>query len=1015
MKKNDTFSHYRDGKSQMQRFLTELDPENIELHDFDLFDWLLFANNFAKHVNYFDKNDAVTPNGTWEGFFLGDDDYSIPRRESVEYKSLKKQVADLVSQFEESASLTPHLTLFICFIKLMDFSKKAFNNLTKRHLDFYYKEILKIEKQEATPDKAYIIFELAKKAIQERIPEGTSLDAQKDLNGKKRIFKTNDDLIANQSKVVEFKNFQNDEITKELKMARVANSLDGLGDKLPDTANYWWPFAYNSNEANSDNSDFKSLETAKLGFAIASSLLNLKEGERTVNITISFQDNGTTKLQGFSAADIANNIKLLCTGEKEWLSGVAVKCIVNNATKLQLAFTLDKDFPAVVNYNKQVHAETFKTGFPVARFIIEGPKYYDVYTAFAEKAIKNVDVAVDVKGIKSVSIENDNGALNQEKPFYPFTAQPVTGSNFYIKYPEMFEKKWHNASFTINWKNAPGSITDLYKAYILQPNQDITKEAFDDATNASIVSGDDYFKADAALLEKKDWSVKATGISLFQKQGNAYQANFSVTNAGSVAGTSESIRLTLNQSALQDVYTKLYTMAMISTKTDKLIPNEPYIPFAENIELNYKASESVYSPLTSFRSKNPKKNENMQLFHEDVFGQYEKEITTKSIIPVHTPGGELYIGIQANQDETISLLIQVLEGSENALAETFQDGENIEWSILSNNSWTDLSDYILINETKRFLQSGLFKFKVPSDINTDNTRLSNGLVWIKATTKRRYDAVCKIQGIYAQAVLATFEDQQNDLSHLDNGLEAGTISKLITRVPHVKAVSQPYNSFGGKYNETDQAFYRRVSERLRHKNRAITLWDYEQLILQKFPDVFMVKCLNHTSDTSYMAPGNITLVVVPNTKNKNVFDVYQPRVSRASLTKIQDYISGLNTMHVKPRVINPDYKEAAVKVKVKFFGQYDDTFYSRQLDEDIKKYISPWAFADAATVSFNSKLNINLLTNYIEQLYYVDYIDELKVFVNNILQKNYLIEADPKSILVSAKQHSVSITDQVCI
>jgi hypothetical protein len=47
MKKTDTFSHYREGKSQMQRFLAELDPGNLELHDFDLFDWLLFANNFA--------------------------------------------------------------------------------------------------------------------------------------------------------------------------------------------------------------------------------------------------------------------------------------------------------------------------------------------------------------------------------------------------------------------------------------------------------------------------------------------------------------------------------------------------------------------------------------------------------------------------------------------------------------------------------------------------------------------------------------------------------------------------------------------------------------------------------------------------------------------------------------------------------------------------------------------------------------------------------------------------------
>lgn len=1014
MKKIDTFSHYREGKSQMQRFLTELNPDNLELHDFDLFDWLLFANNFANHVNYFDKN-AATPNGNWGGFFLGVDDNSIPRRESVEYKSLKKQVTELVSQFEKDGSMTPHLTLFICFIKLLDFSKQAFNNLTKRHLDFYYKEILQIEKQEAKSDKAYIIFELAKKAIQERIPEGTLLDAKKDKDGKKLVYKTNNELIANQTKVVELKSFLNDASKKELKMARVSNTLDGLAEKLPETGNYWWPFGYNSNEANSDKSEFKTLENAKFGFSIASSLFNLKEGERTVTITISFQDNATTKLAGFSSSDIENNIKLLCSGEKEWLSGSAIKCLANDGKKLQLGFTLAKDFPAVVNYNKEVLLETFDTNLPVVRFVIEGNKYYDVYEALAEKEIRNVDIAVDVKGVKSVVIENDNGALNAEKPYYPFTAQPVTGSNFYIKYPEMFGKKWQKASFTINWKNAPSSIKDLYKAYIFRPNQDITKATFEGATNGSIVDKDAYFKANAALLEREVWSVKTTGIELFQKNGNNYRTSFSINNPTNTAGTSESIRLTLNQSALQDVYPKLYTLALTSTTTSKLIPNEPYIPFAEDIELNYTAFESVYSALSSARNRNPVKNEGIQLFHEDMFGQYEKEVATKSIVPVHKAGGELYIGINANPGENVSLLIQVLEGSENTLSETFGENENIEWSILSNNSWVNLKDYILVNETKRFLESGIFQFKVPKDINTNNSAFTKGLIWISAKANKSYDAICKFQGIYTQAVVATFQDHENDLSHLDNGLEAGSIAKLITRVPQVKSVSQPYNSFDGKYKETDAAFYRRVSERLRHKNRAVTQWDYEQLILQEFPEVFMVKCLNHTSETSFMAPGHVTLVVVPNTKNKNAFDIYQPRVSRGVLERIQSYVNGLNTMHVKAQVINPNYREAAIKVTAKFFKQYDETFYSKQLDEDIKKYISPWAFGDSEAVSFNVKLNVNQLINYLEQLYYVDYIDELKVYVNNVLQTQYLIEVDPKSILVSAKQHNVTIAEQVCI
>lgn len=1017
MKKTDTFSHYREGKSQMQRFLAELDPGNLELHDFDLFDWLLFANNFAKRVNYFAKDDNTTPKGNWGNFFLGDDANAIPRRESVEYKSMKKQVTDLMSQFEQDSNLTPHLTLFVCFLKLLDFSKKAFNNLTKRHLDFYYNEILQIDKNDAQPDKVYVIFELAKKALQERIPGGTLLDGDKDTNGKKRVYKTGDDLIANQAKVVEIKSFLNDVEKRELKMAPVANTADGISEKLPEDSNYWWPFGYNSDETISDKkSIYKELPKAKLGFSVASSLFDLKEGERTVTLKIDFNKNATQKLQNLSKTDIENNIKVLCSGEKEWLSGIVLKCIKNEEDRLELSFTLSKDFPAVVKYNKEILLETFQTDFPVVRFMIEGEKYYDVYEALSEKLVKNIEISVDVKGVKSIQIENDNGTLNSEKPYYPFTAQPIKGSNFFIKCPEMFSKKWQNADITINWKNTPDSIKDLYNGYVIQPNQNISLQDFEALKTSSVIGSDAYFKADTALLEKEIWYTKAVNIDVFQKGESGYKTQFSINNTSNDADTSESIRLTLKQSSLQDVYPKLYTLALSSKpELKKLIPNEPYIPFAEDIELNYSAKEDAYLYLRKDSEGEASKSEGVQLYHEDAFGQYEKEVKTNSIVPVHENGGELYIGLEATPQTTVSLLIQMLEGSENPLVDTFGEKEFIEWSILSGNTWIDLSGNILQNETRRFLESGIVKFKISKDINTNHTRFTNGLVWIRAKSKRSYDAVCKIQGIYTQAVLATFQNQDNDLSHLNNGLEANTITKLITRVPQVKSVSQPYNSFDGKYKESDTEFYRRVSERLRHKHRAITQWDYEHLVLQEFPEVFKVKCLNHTSEKSYMAPGYVTLMVVPNIKNKNAFDVYQPRVSRASLNKIQNYVNELNTMHVNAQVINPNYKEAKVEAKIKFFEQYDETFYLKQLDEDIKKYISPWAFTDSKDIDFNVELNVNQLINYLEQLHYVDYIDEIKILVNNVLQKQSLIEVDPKSILVSAKQHIVSITDQVCI
>src|SRR5690606_20415809 len=142
----------------------------------------------------------------------------------------------------------------------------------------------------------------------------------------------------------------------------------------------------------------------------------------------------------------------------------------------------------------------------------------------------------------------------------------------------------------------------------------------------------------------------------------------------------------------------------------------------------------------------------------------------------------------------------------------------------------------------------------------------------------------------------------------------------------------------------DLEYYRRVSERLRHKNRAITLWDYEHLVLQRFPEIFQVKCLNHTCNDSFVSAGRVTLVVIPDTEQKNVFDPLQPRVSTALLNEIAAYLNRLNSLHVTAKVVNPDYEVVKASLKVKFYNGLDIPTHVQKLNEDIIRYLSPWAY-----------------------------------------------------------------------
>ncbi|RUT69436.1 phage baseplate protein [Flavobacterium cupreum] len=1078
----------RNGTDQGDRLNSILDPENLELHDFDMEDWLLFTYNFAKQVNFFETNDSENASGNWQEIFnhfgLPND---IPYRKDKPYTALKQNISKILKDIEFEGTLTPHMTLFVCFLKLLEFSKTRFNSITKKHLDFFYKDILQIEKLPARADKVHIIFELAKKSTEERIASKTQLDAGKDAEGNKLIYKTTEELIANKAQITQLKSVYNDIKLGEIKFSAVANSLDGKGESLKEGSQYWLPFGYTSAEEK-----YTELPAAKLGFAIASPLLELQEGERNIDITITFKEAFNFQSGPFTVNDLTDNISIFCSGEKEWLgdfklNGAAAASAISG-NQLKLVFQIPKDTPAIVNYNEKILGESFAVTQPVIRFLIhtENKKGHYLFRNLVTKTISDIIVKVAVKDVKSLALESDTGLLNAAKPFYPFTTQPVKGSSFLINYPEIFSKKWKNVDITINWKNTPASFQthyDAYKSKYLttisknifyqgmfteeivkelsanqpedpQPKENIPAETpekgklvLNSNTSDLIVDSDAYFKATVSVLNKENWEEKSKETVLFAKKDALYQTIFSVAGNTYDVDKSGPIRLTLNQSFLHALYPKIYTLAIMSKIPETLIPNEAYTPFAESISLNYTAEET-----TNFTNETEEQfgTERIKLFHEAPFGQGEEHSYLKKLarqkavlegtstiasrlVPDYCNGGEFYIGLdEAETSQQVALLFQILEGSENPLAESFTGKQKVEWFVLCDNQWKNLDNDILGNSIDNFLKSGILKFNIPKQATKNNTLLPDNLIWIKAKMHKAYDAVCKVIDIKTQVVTAEFFDNDNELSHLEKGLPAETISKLITRITQVKSVSQPFNSFNGKPQESDDTYYKRVSERLRHKNRAITLWDYEHLILQEFPEVFRVKCLNHTNNAnnSFLSPGDVTLIVVPDIINKNVFDIYEPRVSTATLNKIQHYISNLNSMHVEAVVINPEYEKVVVKLSVRFYAEYDENFYKKQLNEDIAKFLSPWAFDTSQDILFGIELHRSTVIDYIEKLYYVDYLAELEMAKledptepENVNDPAYqaaleflpvVSPSNPKRILVSVKNHIISTDIKTC-
>jgi hypothetical protein len=399
----------------------------------------------------------------------------------------------------------------------------------------------------------------------------------------------------------------------------------------------------------------------------------------------------------------------------------------------------------------------------------------------------------------------------------------------------------------------------------------------------------------------------------------------------------------------------------------------------------------------------------------DVFLLPQFNHATKSATIDHI--GEFYIGITNLQaQQAVNILFQVMEGTADPLA--IKPAEHIYWSYLSNNQWIEFDKNSISDATRQLVQSGIISFVIPADATTNNTILPADHCWLRAAVSQSAEAICKLITVDAQAALVTFSPHNNADDFLEKALPASTIAKLKTPDAAVKKLVQPYSSFGGRAKEKENKFYIRVSERLRHKNRAITIWDYEHLVLENFPQIYKAKCLNHTKlvenpETNEMeynevAPGYVTVITIPDLQNRNDTNPLKPYTNQNTLLEIESYLKTKISCHVNLGVRNPQFEEVRLQFELSLLKGYDDfLFYKERLQQEITQFLTPWAFASDADISFGGKIYKSVLIDFIEERPYVDFITNVQLFhrINETTESGDLDEivaSTARSILVSA-------------
>ncbi|MFM9908605.1 MAG: hypothetical protein ACKVOW_04620, partial [Chitinophagaceae bacterium] len=208
-------------------------------------------------------------------------------------KSMDQSLFPLKEELKELHS--PHLALLFSFLKLFQYLQSDLNTYTRKHLDFFYREVLKFKPREASPDKAHIVFEIQNQLDKFLLKKGLLVKDGKDRNKAEIIFSSDDEIVVNKAIVSDVRTlFLNQQTSYDhsfiegVYMAPDARKADGQKTDFKDSDPKNWPTVGNkySKYTDPEQKFIKPYPNARMGFILASPVLLLNEGHRTIDITL---------------------------------------------------------------------------------------------------------------------------------------------------------------------------------------------------------------------------------------------------------------------------------------------------------------------------------------------------------------------------------------------------------------------------------------------------------------------------------------------------------------------------------------------------------------------------------------------------------------------------------------------------------------------------------------------------------------------------------------------------------
>lgn len=953
-----------------------------------------------------------------------------------------------------------HMGLILAFFDLFKNLQLDINSLSKKHLDYYYRNILLQQPKKITPKKMFVYFDIGQNQNMINLAVNSDIIAGQYENGDNIIYTSNNEINLNNTKISELSTFfisknnrfdynSNFRLVSGIFSKTHCNSIEEVSkfNKNDEV------FSTLGEEQFLKTKSSQTMDVANVGFAISSATLRLAKSSRKIIFNFQFTPNSIKTLTNL-IIDISNHRGL---SEEEIFSEIFDGMFLINYTnsegwepienytliypedwsegEIKVQIELDKRRPSIDNYDEAVHQKNYNVNFPMFEFLLNSGDFYHSYSFLAGMELSKIDVEVAVKGLNKLSAQNKQGSIDINSEFEILGASPTKGSSIIIGSNELFCKPISNLKLNWNYMNLPTESEDL-KEYYQNYNREIDNFSFklklsalSDFTYQRVGSEDhefEMFQLDEEAKMKTSFELNEFDLSKLQLKPK-YDLDYESVEEYSKESETGFLKLTLSEPKIGfgfDVFTSIYNEVVMKASTQKkgveiTPPNQPWSPIIDNLTVDYNAKTTLYFN-QSLLSENDfdQKNSFFLISNEGNTKTFtENSITSPFLIPKFDNAGEFIIGLDGvKAPQTLNLLVEVKK-SENT---DYEFSAKLDWYYSSSNGWKILKpNQILYDETLSLLKSGVVSINLPPDISNDYNFFNNNKFYIKAVSKNKADQFSLIRAIHNNGLTLSEVVPENLSIHSTPHRDAESVQELVKPVNGIIRINQPLPSFGGKQKETTLQFYERVSQLLRHKNRPVSKWDIEKFLLEKFDWLMHVKCIWDTPKETGREHRIMILCLKKIDETQNIDEI---KLNGADMIEVKTLLYKYCSPFLKVEIINPVFEDIWIKCKIKF-SNISGGKAINALNNEFFKFICPWVSGEG---QIKTQFKKSEIVQFIKSRPYVSFVTGLSIIhfkslpdggivafdsASSLEEKDIIESGLPWAVFVPRNHNKISIID----